>query len=164
MDFSISENLIRKHCMGPNPITLLKWNLNGVSINKNSTVLDLGSGKGLTAAFLANVYDCNVFAFDKWISSDDAYAAISECSPNRWPIPLHGDARELPFPSNYFDAIISTDSFIYFGTDDLYIPYISQFITLFLYKQKAFQLFRSNRAGFNSRKQGKIGHSRQWGV
>jgi SAM-dependent methyltransferase len=128
MEFEISEKLIRKHCMGPNPIKLLKWNLNGISINRNSTLLDLCSGKGLTAAFLASVYDCTVFAFDKWISADDACAAISESSPARWPIPLHGDARELPFPSNFFDAVICTDSFIYFGTDDLYLPYIAKFI------------------------------------
>ena len=128
MAFNISENLIRKHSMGPNPIELLKWNLGEISIQSNSTVLDLGSGKGLTAAYLAKVFDCTVFAFDKWVTADDAYTAIMECSPNRWPIPLQGDARELPFPSNYFDAVICTDSFIYFGTDDLYIPYIAKFI------------------------------------
>jgi len=128
MEFNISESLIRKYNMGPNPIKLLQWNLTGITINRESTILDLGSGHGLTAAYLASVYECNVFAFDKWISADDAHAAISECSPARWPIPLHGDARELPFTASYFDAVISTDSFIYFGTDDLYIPYIAGFI------------------------------------
>ena len=128
MEFSIGENLIRKHAMGPNPITLLDWNLQGVPIDRNSTILDLGSGKGITAAYLASVFDCEVFALDKWIRADDAFAAIAECSPTRWPVPLHGDARELPFPSNYFDLVIATDSFIYFGTDDLYIPYIAQFL------------------------------------
>jgi hypothetical protein len=28
--------------------------------------------------------------------------------------------RELPFPSEYFDHIIATDSYIYFSADDLY--------------------------------------------
>jgi cyclopropane fatty-acyl-phospholipid synthase-like methyltransferase len=128
MEFSISESLIRKHSMGPNPIVLLTWNLLGVAIEKNSTILDLGSGKGITSAYLASRYDCNVFALDKWVSSDEASKAIAECSPTRWPVPLHGDARDLPFPCNYFDLVISTDAFIYFGTDDLYIPYIASFI------------------------------------
>ncbi|MBC7077207.1 MAG: class I SAM-dependent methyltransferase [Synergistales bacterium] len=114
MEFGISENLIRKHSMGPNPIKLLTWNLQGVSIDENCTVLDLGSGKGITAAYLASVYNCLVFALDKWVSPDEAFAAIAECSPTRWPIPLRGDARELPFPSEYFDLIIATDSFIIF--------------------------------------------------
>jgi cyclopropane fatty-acyl-phospholipid synthase-like methyltransferase len=128
MKFHINENLIRKYSMGPDPIKLLQWNLTGVTIKKDSTLLDLGSGRGLTAVYLANTYDCNVYALDKWVGADEALAAISECDPLRWPVPLHGDARELPFPSNYFEAVISTDSFIYFGTDDLYVPYLAGFI------------------------------------
>lgn len=128
MEFNIREELIRKYNMGPNPIALLKWNLEGLSIPPDSTVLDLGSGHGLTAVYLANVYGCTVFALDKWISAEDARAAMAEGLPSRWPIPLHGDARDLPFPSDYFDAIVCTDSFIYFGTDDMYIPYIAGFI------------------------------------
>ncbi len=128
MEFEISVELIRKYNMGPNPFRLLKWNLEGISFSREDTILDLGSGHGLTAAYLASVHGCTVFALDKWISADDARAAISECAPRHWPVPLHGDARDLPFPSAYFDAVISTDSFIYFGTDDLYLPYIAGFI------------------------------------
>ena len=128
MEFNLSEELIRKYNMGPDPIRLLKWNLEGISFDQEDTILDLGSGHGLTAVYLASVYGCSVYALDKWISADAARAAMTECSPVRWPIPLHGDARELPFPSDYFDAVISTDAFIYFGTDDLYIPYIAGFV------------------------------------
>jgi cyclopropane fatty-acyl-phospholipid synthase-like methyltransferase len=128
MEFTIREELVQKYNMGPNPLRLLKWNLEGLSIHPGSTPLDLGSGHGLTAVYLASVYDCTVYALDKWISAEAARAAMAECSPRHWPIPLHGDARELPFPPAYFDMVISTDSFIYFGTDDLYIPYIAGFI------------------------------------
>lgn len=31
------------------------------------------------------------------------------------------DARSLPFANEFFDAIVSHDSYVYFGTDDLYL-------------------------------------------
>ncbi len=42
--------------------------------------------------------------------------------------PLHAEARALPFAEGYFDVIVSFDAFHYFGTDDLYIGYISRFL------------------------------------
>lgn len=42
--------------------------------------------------------------------------------------PLHCDARALPFAPDFFDAIICVDSFYYFGTDDLYLNYLAQFV------------------------------------
>ena len=38
------------------------------------------------------------------------------------------NAKELPFPQNFFDAVIVVDSYMYFGTDEKYTPYISQFL------------------------------------
>jgi SAM-dependent methyltransferase len=34
----------------------------------------------------------------------------------------------LPFPSKYFDAIVSINSYSYFGTDDKFLPYIAKFL------------------------------------
>lgn len=42
--------------------------------------------------------------------------------------PLHADARQLPFATAFFDAIISIDSFVYYGTDDLYTNYLARFV------------------------------------
>jgi SAM-dependent methyltransferase len=42
--------------------------------------------------------------------------------------PLHADARSLPFAPGFFDAIVCVDSFPYFGTDDLYLNYLAQFV------------------------------------
>jgi SAM-dependent methyltransferase len=42
--------------------------------------------------------------------------------------PLHADARALPFAPEFFDAIVCIDSFPYFGTDDLYLNYLAQFV------------------------------------
>lgn len=42
--------------------------------------------------------------------------------------PLHADARSLPFAAAFFDAIVCVDSFLYFGTDDLYLNYLAHFV------------------------------------
>ncbi|HEX5177653.1 MAG TPA: methyltransferase domain-containing protein, partial [Chthoniobacteraceae bacterium] len=40
----------------------------------------------------------------------------------------HADARSLPFGADFFDAIVAIDSFIYVGTDDLYLSYLLRFV------------------------------------
>ena len=42
--------------------------------------------------------------------------------------PVHADARSLPFAPGFFDAIVAIDSFYYYGTDDLYLNYLAQFV------------------------------------
>ncbi|GII02169.1 class I SAM-dependent methyltransferase [Planobispora takensis] len=48
----------------------------------------------------------------------------------RWggSFPIHADARSLPFAAGFFDAVISIDSFVYYGTDDLYLNYLARFV------------------------------------
>jgi SAM-dependent methyltransferase len=128
MKYAITENQIYENSMGPNPIKLLQWNLDGILVPSGSLILDLGSGKGLTSVYLANELDADVIAYDKDIAPEKALETMLKCTPTRVPLPLKGDARDLPFAKSYFDFIIATDSLIYFGTDDLYIPYICQFL------------------------------------
>jgi cyclopropane fatty-acyl-phospholipid synthase-like methyltransferase len=42
--------------------------------------------------------------------------------------PLHIDAHSLPFAKEFFDAVVAIDSYLYFGTDERYLPYLAQFI------------------------------------
>jgi SAM-dependent methyltransferase len=42
--------------------------------------------------------------------------------------PIQANARSLPFSQGFFDAIVSIDAFMYFGTDDLYLNYLAQFV------------------------------------
>ena len=43
-------------------------------------------------------------------------------------IPIHADARQLPFAGEFFDVVLCIDSFNYFGTDDLYLNYLAHFV------------------------------------
>ena len=37
-------------------------------------------------------------------------------------------SRSLPFAEGFFDAVVSIDSFMYYGTDDMYLNYLARFV------------------------------------
>lgn len=104
--------------MGPNPIKLTEELLSRHRIPAGATVMDLGCGRGLTSLFLAREYGFRVFATDLWISADDTKRLFDSqgLSSDRI-ISIHADANELPFAHGFFDAIVTTDSYHYFGRD-----------------------------------------------
>ena len=55
-------NLVREKSMGPNPIKLEEELLADHRIPQGATVMDLGSGQGLTSVFLVKEYGFRVFA------------------------------------------------------------------------------------------------------
>lgn len=86
-------------------------------------MLDLGCGKGLSSIFLAKEYGVKVWAADLIKPTED-FARISQAGVEDPVYPTQADARSLPFAEAYFDAILCTDGYIYFGTDDLYLEYL----------------------------------------
>jgi len=91
-------------------------------------VLDLGCGRAKSSVFLAREFGVDVWATDLWIKPTENWNRIREAGVQESVIPLTVDARNLPFPHGYFDAIVSIDSFQYYGTDTLFLPYIVQFL------------------------------------
>lgn len=82
--------LVRELIMGPNPLRLCEETLDdaaahGCALAPGSLVLDLGSGRGLTSAFLARHWgvrverirdlSCNDEAWRDWVACDNPYAA-----------------------------------------------------------------------------------------
>lgn len=108
--------------MGPNPIKLEEELLKNHKIPQNATVLDLGSGMGLTSVFLAKEYGFTVYAADLWSDPDENRKFFdNENIPRDKIVPVKADALNLPFEHNFFDAVVSTDSYNYFGRDDKYL-------------------------------------------
>lgn len=108
--------------MGPNPIKLEEELLLDHLIPARSMVCDLGSGQGLTSVFLAKEYGFTVYAADLW--SDPAENRLFFSSMGLTEneiIPVKADATALPFENEFFDAVISTDSYNYFGRDPAYL-------------------------------------------
>jgi len=114
--------------MGLNPLWLTEWLCKKMPLGSGMRVLDLGCGKGLSSIFLAKEYGVRVWAADLWIKPTDNYGGIRQAGVEDRVFPIHSDARSLPFAEGYFDAILCTDAYIYFGTDDLYLDYLHQFV------------------------------------
>lgn len=106
----------KEYLMGPNSIRLLEEMLEKYPLRRGTRVLDLGCGKGLTSLFLAKEADVNVFAADLWISATENNIRFNEWEVSDKVIPIHADANDLPFAEEYFDAIVSIDSFHYVAT------------------------------------------------
>ena len=108
--------------MGPNPVKLEEELLQNHQIPRGAVVCDLGSGQGLTTVFLAREYGFTVYAADLWSEPAENQAFFDSLGiPAGQIIPVKADATALPFARDFFDAVVSTDSYNYFGRDPAYL-------------------------------------------
>jgi SAM-dependent methyltransferase len=91
-------------------------------------VLDLGCGRAASSIFLHREFGVQVWATDLWFSPSENFHRITDAGVQDAVFPIHADARSLPFPEDFFDAVVSIDSFVYYGTDDLYLNYLARFV------------------------------------
>jgi cyclopropane fatty-acyl-phospholipid synthase-like methyltransferase len=91
-------------------------------------VLDLGCGLGASSIFLAKHYAVTVFAADSQVSPSVNWQNVQRAGLKGRVIPVRMDARNIFFPEGYFDAVFSMNAYLYFGTDDLYLPYLIKFL------------------------------------
>ncbi len=114
--------------MGPNPLWLLEELCRKMPSPPNGRVLDMGCGRAVTSIFLAREFDIQVFANDLWVSPDDNFVRIKEAGLENRICPIRAEAHALPYAAEYFDQMVSIDSYQYYGTDDLYLGYITRFV------------------------------------
>lgn len=108
--------------MGPNPIKLEEELMTGNKTPKGAKVCDLGSGQGLTSVFLAKEYGFKVYAADLWSDPKENAKFFTDMGLAYTQIvPIKADACNLPFEKEFFDAVVSVDSYNYFGRDDAYL-------------------------------------------
>ena len=108
--------------MGPNPVKLEEELLIDHKIPAGAVVCDLGSGSGLTSVFLAKEYGFTVYAADLWSDTEENRAFFDKMGIERSRIiPVKADATALPFEIEFFDAVVTTDSYNYFGRDESYL-------------------------------------------
>ena len=126
MNYPLSEKYdtpeLMAKIMGPNPLKLEEELLADHRIPAGATVCDLGSGQGLTSVFLAKEYGFRVYAADLWSDPEEnrLFFAVMGLTDEQI-VPVKADAEALPFEKEFFDAVVSTDSYNYFGRDPAYL-------------------------------------------
>lgn len=108
--------------MGPNPLKLEEELMLNNRTPQGSIVMDLGSGQGITSVFLAKEYGFKVYAADLWSDPEEnrKFFEKMRLTENEI-IPVKADATDLQFEKEFFDAVVSTDSYNYFGRDEKYL-------------------------------------------
>jgi ubiquinone/menaquinone biosynthesis C-methylase UbiE len=128
MSNSYDPDWVMDHQMGPNALWLIEWLCADMDLKPGMRVLDLGCGMGMTSIFLAREFDVKVWAADLWMNPDDNWRRVLDAGVGGLVFPLRAEAHSLPFPREFFDAVVSVDSYQYYGTDDLYLGYLSCFV------------------------------------
>lgn len=113
------EYYTKDYLMGPNSFLLLDELADKNDEAIKGRVLDLGCGHALTSIFLAKETKADtVFALDLWIQPTENMPRIAAHGLDEKVIPIYGDALKLPFAEDYFDTIISVDTYHYFGCEE----------------------------------------------
>src|SRR5881296_3221360 len=85
-------------------------------------------GRAASSIFLHREFGVEVWGADLWFSASENLQRIRDAGVKDGVFPIHADARALPFATEFFDAVVSIDSYIYYGTDDLYLNYVARFV------------------------------------
>ena len=113
---------------GANSLWLTEWLTEAMQLQPGMRVLDLGCGRAASSIFLRREFSVQVWATDLWFNASENLQRIRDAGVEDGVFPIHADARALPFATDFFDAIVSIDSFIYYGTDDHYLNYLARFV------------------------------------
>ncbi|GAA4394655.1 cyclopropane-fatty-acyl-phospholipid synthase family protein [Nibrella viscosa] len=113
---------------GANPLWMTEWLTQAMDLRPGMRVLDLGCGRAVSSVFLHREFGVQVWACDLWFSVTENFQRIRDAGCEQYVFPLHAEAHSLPFAAGYFDAIVSIDSFPYYGTDDLYLNYLARLL------------------------------------
>lgn len=122
------EWMIARASGGANALWLTEWLSEVLTLQPGMRVLDLGCGRAMSSVFLHREFGVEVFATDLWFSAADNLRCVRDAGISSGVHPLHADARALPFAAEFFDAVVSIDSFQYYGTDDTYAHYLARLL------------------------------------
>jgi SAM-dependent methyltransferase len=107
---------------------LAEWLSEKMDLRADMRVLDLGCGRAASSIFLRREFGVQVWAVDLECSATENLRRAQDAGVADGVFPIRADARALPFAEEFFDAIVCLDAIFYFGTDDLYLNYLTHFV------------------------------------
>jgi len=119
---------VHRNRMGPNVLWMIEALTEVMPLEPGMRVLDLGCGSAISSIFLARELGVQVWAADLWIDPSQNLRRIDEAGVGDRVFPIEAEAHTLPFARASFDALVSVDSYHYYGTDIRYLSYAAQFV------------------------------------
>lgn len=113
---------------GANALRLTEWLAGALDLRPGMRVLDLGCGRAASSIFLRREFGVEVWATDLWFDPSENLRRVRDAGVGDGVFPIRADARALPYAAEFFDAVVSVDSFFYYGTDDLYLSYLARLV------------------------------------
>ena len=113
---------------GANALWLCEWLCEALELRPGMRVLDLGCGRAASSIFLRREFGVQVWATDLWHGASENLLRVRDAGVADGVFPIAADARSLPFAADFFDAVVAIDSFVYYGTDDLYLGALARFV------------------------------------
>ena len=110
------------------PLWMAEWLAGSMDLRPGMRVLDLGCGRAVSSVFLRREFGVQVWATDLWFSPSENLRRARDAGVDDGVFPIRADARALPFAAEFFDAVVSLDSFVYYGTDDQYLGVLARFV------------------------------------
>jgi SAM-dependent methyltransferase len=110
------------------PLWMAEWLAEALDLRPGMRVLDLGCGRALSSVFLRREFGVQVWATDLWFNPSENLRRVRDAGVGDGVFPIRADARSLPFAAEFFDAVVAIDSFVYYGTDDLYLNALARLV------------------------------------
>ncbi|UWP80483.1 class I SAM-dependent methyltransferase [Dactylosporangium fulvum] len=117
-----------QHVTGPNPLWTAELLAAVCPLEPGMRVLELGSGPGTGAVFLAREHGVSVCAVDIEVDVVGVRQLARSAGVGHLVTSVRADARRLPFAAGCFDAVVSCNAYPLFGMDEGYLPYLLRLV------------------------------------
>ena len=96
---------------GANALWLVEWLAESLDLRPGMRVLDLGCGLAASSIFLHRELGSRSGPPTCGSAPSENFQRVRDAGVEHGVFPIHAEARSLPFAAEFFDAVVSVDSF-----------------------------------------------------